>query len=317
MRCSRSSGARGPSGFTLIELLVVIAIIGILMYLLLPAVQQIREAANRIQCANNMKQLALGCINHATQTGRLPTDGWGWDWVGDPDRGTDHRQPGGWGYNVLPYVEQANLFDLGTGLSLTQKQPLFAQRVSTPLKLFNCPSRRQAIAYPNSSGKVFHNTNPVTVEGRMDYAANVGSVQADEYRDGGPASLADGDSPSYQWADPSNYTGVMFQRSEIRLTEITRGTSNTYLIGEKYLNPDSYDTGVDTADNENLYAGFDNDNSRCTAIAPLRDRRGYANTFAFGSAHPSGLNMAFCDGSIQFISFAIDPQVHLQAGSRK
>ncbi|HEY7154729.1 MAG TPA: DUF1559 domain-containing protein, partial [Gemmataceae bacterium] len=92
---------------------------------------------------------------------------------------------------------------------------------------------------------------------------------------------------------------------------------NTFLIGEKYLNPNSYTTGLDTADNENLYAGFDNDNSRCTDQPPMRDRRGYADTFRFGSAHPAGLNMAYCDGSVQFILFSVDPQVFAQAGSRK
>jgi prepilin-type processing-associated H-X9-DG protein len=74
---------------------------------------------------------------------------------------------------------------------------------------------------------------------------------------------------------------------------------------------------MDPADNENLFAGFDNDNQRDTYSPPHRDRPGYTDTFSFGSAHPAGLNMAFCDGSVQFISFAIDPQVHSQAGSRK
>ena len=278
--------------------------------------QAVRESASRIQCANNLKQLSLGCISHATQMGRLPTDGWGWNWIGDPDRGTGHGQPGSWCFNVLPYIEQSNLYKLGAGLPPAQQQPLFTQRVSTPVKFLNCPTRRQATAYPNNWGTQFYSTSPVAVEARTDYAANVGSGPIDEFFVG-PPSLADGDSPSFPWPDTSGLTGVIFQRSEINLTDIPRGTSNTYLIGEKYLNPDSYTTGTDGGDNENLYAGADNDNSRCTAGPPLRDRPGYANSLIFGSAHVAGLNMAFCDGSIQFISFAIDPQVHLLAGSRK
>lgn len=314
----RSLGkGRRQQGFTLIELLVVIAIIAILIGLLMPAVQAVREAASRIQCANNIRQLSLGCLNHATQTTRLPTDGWGWNWIGDPDRGTDHRQPGSWGFNVLPYIEQKNLYSLGTGLSPAQKQPLFAERVSSPLRMFNCPSRRACLAYPNNWGAQFYYTNAVSMEGRSDYAGNVGSAPVDEFF-GGPPSLAAGDSPTFNWPSTAYLTGVIYQRSEITLTtDITHGTSNTYLIGEKYLNPDNYTTGMDAGDNENLFAGSDNDNSRCTAWPPLRDRPGYANALIFGSAHPSGLNMAYCDGSVHFVTFSVDPQVHLQAGSRK
>jgi prepilin-type N-terminal cleavage/methylation domain-containing protein/prepilin-type processing-associated H-X9-DG protein len=316
MRCSQCSGGRGRAAFTLIELLVVIAIIAVLIQLLLPAVQAIREAANRTQCANNLKQLSLGCLNHHTQIGRLPTGGWGWFWDGDPDRGTDRRQPGGWGFNVLPFIEQDNLYRLGSGLPAAQKRAAIAQRISTPLKMFNCPSRRSSLPYPNSWNSTYWDSTPVTQLGRMDYAANVGNQPADEFF-AGPPSLAVGDDPAFAWRSTDNLTGVIFQRSEIRLIEIPHGTSNTYLIGEKYLNPDHYTNGQDPADNENLYTGFDNDNSRDTYSPPQRDRPGYTDTFSFGSAHPTGLNMAYCDGSVHFIPFGVDPQVHRQAGTRK
>ena len=100
------------------------------------------------------------------------------------------------------------------------------------------------------------------------------------------------------------------------MKDITNGTSNTYLFGEKYLNPDNYATGSDPGDNEAMYVGFDNDINRNTASVPLRDRPGYSNTFVFGSMHLGGVNMSYCDGSVQAISYNIDPAVFKRAGNR-
>ena len=144
MRTSKS-----VRGFTLVELLVVIAIIGILISLLLPAVQAAREAARRAQCVNNLKQLALGCLNHESAVKTLPYAGWAFFTMGHPDAGVGVTQPGGWLFNVLPYLEQATLYKLqqgktgGTGLAaaaLTVAQ--------TPLAAMYCPSRRPVQTYP-------------------------------------------------------------------------------------------------------------------------------------------------------------------------
>src|SRR5262249_22963987 len=118
------SGSRAgkPRGFTLVELLVVIAIIGILVALLLPAVQAAREAARRAQCINNLKQSALGFQMHHDVHKHFPSVGWGWAWIGDPNMGYGKGQPGGWHFNILPYIEESAIHDMALGQVDPQKK---------------------------------------------------------------------------------------------------------------------------------------------------------------------------------------------------
>src|SRR3954453_2916900 len=95
-------------GFTLVELLVVIAIIGILVALLLPAIQAAREAARRTQCKNHLKQIAVACLNYESSQKAFPAGGWGFRWMGDPDRGMGRGQPGGWIFQVCSYLEEGD-----------------------------------------------------------------------------------------------------------------------------------------------------------------------------------------------------------------
>ena len=108
--------SRPVRGFTLVELLVVITIIAILIALLLPAVQAAREAARQAQCKNNIKQLALGCLQHESQYKFYPTGGWGPQWMGDPNRSVGKRQTGGWIFCILPYIDQLALANLCLGV---------------------------------------------------------------------------------------------------------------------------------------------------------------------------------------------------------
>jgi prepilin-type N-terminal cleavage/methylation domain-containing protein/prepilin-type processing-associated H-X9-DG protein len=340
----KAQDQRPKSGFTLVELLVVITIIAILIALLLPAVQAAREAARQLQCKNNLKQLALGCMNHEHATGRFPTGGWGYAWTGDADRGNDWRQPGGWIYNVLPYVEQQAMHDMGAGMATSAKYAAHLQRMAIPLGMLYCPTRRKPIAYPwNTTNGNAANNQPIvnagmpTIVGRTDYGTNGGHLytscgvptaaawQSNGTGSSGPQNVAAVENPPGQMTAAARTTfgniarvatGIVYSGSLVRLADIKDGTSKTYLAGDKYLSPDCYDNGTDSADNESHMMGDNPDITRyayynsATYLAPLRDTPGLMGYFGFGSAHANGFQMAFCDGSVDLVGYAIDPAVH-------
>src|SRR5437868_13999372 len=111
-RCARACACVRVA-MTLVELLVVIAVIGILIALLLPAVQSAREAARMIECKNHLKQIGVAWQHHYSCHKFFPTGGWGPAWAGDPNQGFDKRQPGGWAYNMLPFIEEGSIHDIG------------------------------------------------------------------------------------------------------------------------------------------------------------------------------------------------------------
>src|SRR5687768_3450077 len=129
-------------GFTLVELLVVIAIIGILVALLLPAIQAAREAARRSQCQNHLKQIITGWLLHENTHKHLPVGGFNPTHSGDPDLGFGEKQPGGWCYNIMPFIEEGTLHAMGAGQPLATKRQVFMVRDKTPVTIYYCPTRR-------------------------------------------------------------------------------------------------------------------------------------------------------------------------------
>lgn len=320
-------------GFTLIELLIVISIVSLLIQLMLPAVQASRESARQTQCKNNLRQLAMGCLVHSDSIGHLPTSGWGYQWTGHPDRGFGKDQPGGWAYNILPYIELGSLRELGSGLEDGTKEQSAAVFLanSTPIPLFNCSSRREAKLYPVDN-KGFSPLLPsFCLEGdaamcgvaRSDYAINSGSTNFLPGSDSGPPSLSEADTWNWNYygIGKPEQNGVSYQKSMVRLEEITDGLSQTYCIGEKFMQADEYETGLWPNDDQGVFVGHDGDMNRYTGDnleqpLPLqRDTLRY-KYLQFGSAHPTTCHMSFVDGSVQAVSYDIDPEVHRVRGGR-
>ncbi|TWT33915.1 hypothetical protein KOR34_37510 [Posidoniimonas corsicana] len=339
MQPLRTRRAGNRIGFTLVELLVVIAIIGILVALLLPAVQSAREAARRVECKNKLKQLGLAAINHHDVHRHFPTGGWGWRWSGDPDRGYGSDQCGGWYFNVLGYTENAAVRDLGQDGDPARVTPEQKQqsklRIETSVNLFICPSRVGGGYYPYTHTEVYFNADRPEILGRNDYAANSGSLFPGGIWEGPPGVSTRNPVMPDPW-DYDNYTlysttkggqaragnGVVLALSERRMASITDGTSQTILFGEKHIPVGEYDTADAPGNDQGWDLGFDVDVNRWTKHPPMPDSQNFPPAIrgddvwsVFGSAHPAGCQMVYCDGSVHTVHYDVDPAAFQALGT--
>jgi hypothetical protein len=285
---------RPKTGFNVIELLILTTVIGVTLMLLLPVLQHTRETARRMQCYNNIKQLALACHEHEATLHYFPSGGWPGPsyWHGDPNLGFGKKQPGGWTYTILPFMEYQFLHDMGLNASGGNKKALLAQAAQTTVSEYYCPSRRQPVlcSSPSSSSPQYVNMNAVVRGARTDYAAN---GRLDSGR------------------------GVIYADSFTTLKDIRDGLSHTYLLGEKNLWAGQYLDGTSLGDSLPVYGNSFWDWERTGDVPPAKDQRGHDYYTAFGSAHPIGFNMSFCDGSACIIKYDIDPVMHKRLSDRR
>lgn len=301
---------KNRSGFTLVELLVVIAIIGVLVGLLLPAVQAAREAARRMQCSNNFKQVTLATHNYHDTHRKFPTGqivtigtaeiGWGW----------------GWSAFLLPYIEQSGVYNQ-LDFRLSMPNPVNIQLVRNRLPTFICPSATKipATGVPSAQNGPFNIVNPGIAP--SSYVGNAGA-------------FSNPDSPfvPVAAADVAKRNGTLMRYNTIAIGEVTDGTSNTVMMGET-IHYDFWVTGNGSGWDPKTYGcsrGTDARFAAVLALARIGEQRlnppfNAANAVlreAFASYHTGGANFSMCDGSVRFISDSINhtgtpyPQVATQ-----
>lgn len=321
----KTNPSQRRSGFTLIELLVVIAIIAILIGLLLPAVQKVREAAARAQCSNNLKQLSLACVNYHDQGNKLPAAVMLRNTVGDPSRHAENFGPN-WAVLILPYIEQTALYNQATaGISnyMSNGDATWRAVRSSNVKTFRCPSDSYGETACSVAGGNW---------ARGNYGANGGCGMW--WVGGGEGALdrvnneyieRTGNIAGYGYPISAAGAGVMSANKGIALPKISDGTSNTVMIAELRVGTGAQDIRGTWAMGQ-AGASIISASGRGDSPGPNISPSGYDDIdggvddpkMGMGccsgcgswqvtskSMHSGGVQMAFCDGSIRFITNSI------------
>jgi prepilin-type processing-associated H-X9-DG protein len=276
---------------------VVIAIIGILVALLLPAIQAAREAARRSQCKNNLKQIGLALQNFESSRRAFPP-GFVSNAPATNDEGTG---PGwGWGAQILPYLEEA-AFNIDFKREITD--PLYDKVRVTPLAVFRCPSdavEEPIFAVQNDSGA------EVTRVAFANYVGVAGTFEVSDFPDTG--------------------TGVLFRNRQIRIQEITDGLSHTIMVSERASRQSPQTTWVGAVTQASVppkNSAYEEEGPPVlvlTNTGEAVDERVPNNSLGHvedsNSMHPQGVQILFCDGSVQTINDDIDPEVWVAVGTR-
>ncbi len=284
-----SQNAKSRTGFTLVELLVVVAIIAVMIALLLPAVQKVREASNRVQCLNNLKQMATALHGYHDVNRMFPHAYDARALFLDPGltpslAGRSAIVTKSWATLILPFIEQQNLDSSGYDNYHQQHLPIYA-----------CPSDRRAMGY-------YTGNQGFGLQGLTDYLAVTGTMTFN----GSPNAPA----------SRRKCNGVMYESSRTRIADITDGTSMTVLVGERPPSPDlfwgwwtwsAFDASLGVQDTFAVYTtAGDNSTVFCTNYFPESYRPGNnesCDTHHFWSAHPGGGNWLFADGSVRFLPY--------------
>jgi hypothetical protein len=280
--------------FTLVEVTLVIAIIGVLGMVALQAVQASRESARQLSCRNNLRQIGLGTSQFLGVRQHYPTGGWGWKWVADAPAHPKYGQPGGWLYQLLPYLEASLIYDIPRGnfSSRREAETEIHRLLATPHPIFHCPSRPIKRVIPFNIERIPVVTNLTATPDSValtDYAANGGTRGFIRPSADGPISPSSYAIESHSWATLNQGDGVLLLHHRFTPAHIRTGTSNVLWVGEKYVGHANYEVDHLGGNDQSLYSGECTDIRRYVRSGIIPDRHPIGDYQSFGTPH-SGMS---------------------------